>query len=991
MDRTDVSTVVPQLRSIAETESFAPARILALWALCRRDTLPSETLQRALRSDDASVRKSALLIVESLGTKNSVSIAALLDDPDARVRLTALRAMASSPLDAEGARALLSTLPKLSDPWSRSAAIAAASSNPQPILEEALSSATPPNNALLDLALSLARSLAETGTPESLVNLVNATAKAPPQSEALARTVLEALASHKTAAPRELSSGQSSLKSILSSPNIPLAAAAMPIAALWAKTELRAEIQTAIHSALQFAEDQNAPPAHRASAIRGLLGVRKLDARILDRMLAILQANPEDTLAVEIVRALCSEEDGELGKRLAPLLASLSPIPQSALFEALAGRPVWANAVLDALESKALKVSLLGPTRLSKLRLHPDAQTSKRATELINTLGAGTNPAKDEIIAKLEPEIAAKTGNEKKGKELFTSACATCHKFNNIGMEVGPVLDGIGVHGTHELLIHVIDPSRVVDNEHRTWNIALKNGNFATGIIARENDRSVLLKMAGGATQEIALADIKLRQEVPQSLMPEGFEALGSEGLRDIFAYLSAGNSKYRALNLSTAFTTDTEGGGLYQSRAAKDDSLRPLKFGVVKAENVPFSLPDPSTTSNGGNVIVLKNNDGNSYASTLPQRVEIPVGFAAGNLHFLSGVAGWGGTPDMHKPAMRVTIEHSEGPSQVEELFSGDVFIDYNSRFEVPGSKRVEGITKRHHVRYFWLPVSNRTPIRRIVLESYKNGISPTTLAITADSDAPKKREQTESKTSGSIATPKPVAAPAADLPKSGETLPAKPESGVIRALLIGGGSSHDFERFFHKADALTLQEGGKIITAYTSNAEEAVSLMPNADVVVMSANHPSFGRSEFQQPLNLFADSGHGIVIVHAGSWYNWAPVSGYNHRFVGGGARGHGRGEFAVFNKQPTHPVMAGIPADFKIVDEHYRIILEPDAQVEILAETDKETQTQLPYPSVWVVKDPKTRIVGIGLGHGDEAHSNPAYQTLIRNAVQWVSKR
>lgn len=987
LERADAAQAVPALTAMAEREKFAPARILALWALKRLGHLTPQTLQLALRSEDAGVRKSALLVVEALGAKNAASIAGLLEDSDARVRLTALRAMAASPLDMEGAKALLSTLPKLADPWSRSAAIAAASSNPRPILEAALASPVAPSNALLDLAQSLARSLAETGQPDVHVGIINAAAKTPATSEALARTVLEALASVKTKAPADVSLVRAALKSLLTSSNPTLAAASLPIAAAWTKGEFTSEITAAIEAALKLAEDSKSAGPLRASAVHGLLGARNSDPRILDRMLTLLDTKPEDSLAVEMVRALSADEDADLGKRLIPMLPSLSPIAQSALFDALTSRVVWANAVLDALEAKTLKVTLLGPIRLSKLRLHPDTATSKRAMQVIQSLGSGTNPAKDELIVKLEPEITARAGNPQAGRELFTTACASCHKFNNAGMEVGPVLDGIGVHGVHELLIHVIDPSRVVDNEHRTWNIALKNGNFATGIIARENDRSLLLKMAGGATQDIVLADIKLRQEVPQSLMPEGFEALGADGLRDIFAYLGGGSSKFRALNLGTAFTTDTEGGGLYASRAAKDDSVRPIKFGVVKAENVPFSLPDPSTTPTGGNVIVLKNSDGNSYAATLPQRVEIPVGFAAGNLHFLSGIAGWGGTPDMHKPAMKVTIEHTDGPSQVEELYSGDVFIDYNSGMEVPGSKRVTGLLKKHHVRYFSLPVSNRSPIRKIVLESYKNGMAPTTLAITADTDAPKPREKFETKPAAPGAAP--VASPSADLPKSGETLPAQAPPGVIRALLIGGGGSHDFERFFHKADAATLQEGGKIVTAYTSNAEEAVALMRNADVIVLSANHKSFGTPEFQQPLNLFADGGHGIVVVHAGAWYNWAPVSGYNHRFVGGGARGHGRGEFAVFNKQPKHPVMAGIGADFKIVDEHYRIILEPDAQVEVLAETEPEAQTQLPYPSVWVVKDPKTRIVGIGLGHGDEAHANPAYRALLRNAVRWVA--
>ena len=105
--------------------------------------------------------------------------------------------------------------------------------------------------------------------------------------------------------------------------------------------------------------------------------------------------------------------------------------------------------------------------------------------------------------------------------------------------------------------------------------------------------------------------------------------------------------------------------------------------------------------------------------------------------------------------------------------------------------------------------------------------------------------------------------------------------------------------------------------------------------------------------------------------------------------------GGGGFAAFNKQYAkqtgHPLVAGVHADFKIIDEHHREPLDPEAQVEILAETEAEAQAKRPYPPVWVVKNPKTRIIGVGFGNDDEAHSNRAYQALLRNAVPWVSAR
>ena len=45
----------------------------------------------------------------------------------------------------------------------------------------------------------------------------------------------------------------------------------------------------------------------------------------------------------------------------------------------------------------------------------------------------------------------------------------------------------------------------------------------------------------------------------------------------------------------------------------------------------------------------------------------------------------------------------------------------------------------------------------------------------------------------------------------------------------------------------------------------------------------------------------------------------------------------------------------------------------------------------HPSVWIVKDPKTRIACITLGHAAEAHGNPAFKTLLTNAVKWTGGR
>src|SRR3954467_8299811 len=81
-------------------------------------------------------------------------------------------------------------------------------------------------------------------------------------------------------------------------------------------------------------------------------------------------------------------------------------------------------------------------------------------------------------------------------------------------------------------------------------------------------------------------------------------------------------------------------------------------------------------------------------------------------------------------------------------------------------------------------------------------------------------------------------------------ETAPSREKfagSGGAKVLLIGGGSSHDFEKWFHQADAATLKGAGYDV-AYTAQVEEALALLPQADALVLSTNQKEFGVAAFQ-----------------------------------------------------------------------------------------------------------------------------------------------
>mgnify|MGYP001817906265 CR=1 FL=1 len=228
----------------------------------------------------------------------------------------------------------------------------------------------------------------------------------------------------------------------------------------------------------------------------------------------------------------------------------------------------------------------------------------------------------------------------------------------------------------------------------------------------------------------------------------------------------------------------------------------------------------------------------------------------------------------------------------------------------------------------------------------------------------------------------------PANSTEPMGQSFSKTPDTKLLRVLLVGSGSSHHFPRDFLGTDAKTLKASGGIDVAATPNLTEALKLIKQADVLVFSGNHKQWGTEAWQNALHTHADEGRGLVMLHAATWRH--PWKGYNDRFVGGGTPSHGKGVFEVTVNDSDHAVTKEIPKNFKITDENYRFQLKSPDYVHVCCHNAPD-KTKDPIPSVWVVKDPKTRIVCITLGHDDKAHTNASFKKLLTNAVKWVGKK
>ncbi len=966
------------------TEEYVPW-IHHLWLLTQNGKIPQFILNSALADERPEVAKNALRIAalstNSQNTQAKAAILKRLDDSNARVQLEAIVALGSFPVDNVTAVALVKLYPTAANAWVESAITGVASRNPSPFIHAALASEKPQD--LRDFTTILARQVARNAEadPDRAASIVIAAVEAPTRAQALKVDILDALANAlKTqAAPKWSEPLRMAFQKALTSGDSALAASALPLIARWDKNgALASQTRPLVQQLVSKLNDDTQPDEQRAQVVASLLGVRQLDKEILPGVTKIVGSSASPTLQKRVVESLGATSDSAVGPAFANVYPRLSSDLQGPVFAQIIKRADWSLAFLNSLGSGQNTISSLTPSDVHRLRTHADRAVAKRANEVIDELRGPELKEKNALIAKLAPDVE-KPGNVENGHKAFVQNCAVCHTFNGEGKQLAPDLSGMGVHGAHELLVHILDPNRMVEENYMATSIETKDGETYDGIISRENRTSIVLRNAVGDT-EIKTADIKSRRVTGRSLMPEGFEALGTEALRDMLAYIIGGDNKYRVLDMKSAFTADSRQ-GIFLNQDLSNDTLRFRKFGIIKAGEVPFAVENPAKVTTGRNLVVLKGGEG--YARTQPQRVEIAnVNVKANRLHFLGGVGGWawpccGGDGNKGMPVAKAIVTYAGGDTEELIFKNGDEFADHVSSVNnVPGSKLVEDLVSGGQVRTFTRELKKPGTIQSIVLESFANSVAPVFVAITAE-NGPAVTKVADASAALGIASD---VTPSAALTWGSGT----------KVLLVGGGTSHDFNKFFNAADSAILKAAGYSVN-YTEDAATTARELPKVDVVILSVNKAGWDTPQVRKTLFDFASAGRGIVLLHAGVWLNYPKWPEYNAQIVGGMSRGHDRlGEFEVKVLNTSHPITKGVPESFRVTDELYYFNPDPNGTpIEVLAQTSTSTGTKKEHPSVWIVKHPKARIAGIALGHDARAHDLPAFKTLLQNSVKWAA--
>ncbi|MGI9474301.1 MAG: c-type cytochrome, partial [Rubripirellula sp.] len=711
------------------------AAIHALRTLDGLDVLTKEaareSLHQALSHPSAGVIRTAIEVLP----RDAVSRQALLESnalqsEDAQIRLSALLALAEMPPSPDAAREILSVMPRnQSDRWLRDAATSAAATNGGEFLKLVCGEPANQSAPMADVVAIVAQHLARSTDETAIVNLLPSLPEAGP---AVSVAIVRGFANGwpKSTKLELAPEADASLVTLLSALPAASKGRLIRLGQTWGSQNLAKNAGVIAASLMETASSDEHDPMLRIDAAKQLITLMSEDAEVAADLLDAITPRTPQSAAIGMIAALQASRAPGVGKTILNAMDAMTPAGRVESIRVLLSRPDTTVDLLDAVRTGQLAREDLTLQQQQSLLGHPTVEIRRKSRQVLSGDGGLPSPDRQKVLASYMQATNDK-GNVERGKSIYTKNCANCHTHNGEGKKVGPDLTGMAVHPKAELLTHILDPSRSVEGNYRSYAVLTLDGIVVNGMLASETQTAVEIFDAQGKKQVVLREDIDRLVASKKSVMPEGFEKqIDIQGFTDLLEFLTA-KGRFLPLPLDKVATAvSTKGlfhpGDNGADRFVLDDWSRKM------VGETPFQLIDPQ----GKRVrnLVLLNGPRGTMPPRMPKSVVIPCNAPARTIHLLSGVSGWG--YPAHQPksvSMTVRLHLADGSTEDHPLSNGVHFADYIRRVDVPESEfaMLAGGQQLRHIRVN--PNSNQV-IREIELVKGDDPTAPIVMAITVE-----------------------------------------------------------------------------------------------------------------------------------------------------------------------------------------------------------------------------------------------------------------
>ena len=288
-------------------------------------------------------------------------------------------------------------------------------------------------------------------------------------------------------------------------------------------------------SGLLDAAIQNSANDTGAEAARLLLAAKNRGC------LASALQGTNSSAAIKVAQALGNSGEQGAVEFLLPLVAQAKgdPALRKQAVRSLAQTPDGAATLLGLAKDEKLadELKFIASSELNAVRW---PQLKAEAAKILPL-----PPGRDAAPLPPVTELLKREGDAASGANVFARAsvgCANCHQVNGQGVDFGPNLSEVGSKmGKDALYEAILDPSAGISFGYEAWQLTLKSGDEAYGLIVSDTADEVTIKAVGGIVTRYRKSDIARREQMMLSIMPAGLQqAMTTQELVDLVEYLSS-------------------------------------------------------------------------------------------------------------------------------------------------------------------------------------------------------------------------------------------------------------------------------------------------------------------------------------------------------------------------------------------------------------------------------------------------------------------
>jgi putative heme-binding domain-containing protein len=286
-------------------------------------------------------------------------------------------------------------------------------------------------------------------------------------------------------------------------------------------------------NAQKLALNANLPLAERTAAIELLAHADFAQSGPALQGLLNLQTPTE--VQVAAVRALAQMPDDSVGATFIAKWRAYTPPVREAVVNALLSQARFLPALLEAAEQGVVQGWAIPANRRNTLLKHKDAAIRDRAAKIFAELEGGDRL---KVYEEYKSVLQMK-GNARNGHTVFTTACASCHRYHDEGFQVGPDLSGVRQQPADALLLHIIVPNAEIYPGFSAYEAETRDGRSITGLLVSETPTSVTIRAAQGLEETILRSELASLSSTSLSLMPDDLEkTMTKQELADLLAFL---------------------------------------------------------------------------------------------------------------------------------------------------------------------------------------------------------------------------------------------------------------------------------------------------------------------------------------------------------------------------------------------------------------------------------------------------------------------